>query len=118
MEKLSRRFRGVGRKAGRCTWRPLGPRGAKSTPRISAASTPNYLLSYEVGFNTWISQTTARAIGTLSVLMRDATNDRRVWLGFVRMQIDMSLTAEQRNERLRQNIRRMLEKFPPSQPRG
>ena len=84
----------------------------------TAASPPTYLLSYDVGVNTWISRTEARAIGTLSVLMRDATNDRRVWLGFVRMRIDMSLTPEQRNERLRQNIRRMLEKFPPSQPRG
>ena len=83
----------------------------------SSPSKVHYLLSYEVGIHTWTSQTEARAFGTLSVLMTEAVSGRKVWLGFVRMQIDRSLTPAQREERLRKNIARMLENFPPAQPK-
>ena len=82
----------------------------------TSASKVHYLLSYEVGIHTWMSQTEARAYGTLSVLLTEAASGRKVWLGFLRMQIDMSLTPDQRNERLRGKVARMLEKFPPAQP--
>ena len=76
----------------------------------------HYILSYEVSVHTWMSQTQARAFGSLSVLMTEAASGRRVWLGFMRMQIDMSLTPDQRSERLRNNVALMLENFPPAQP--
>jgi hypothetical protein len=75
-----------------------------------------YLLSYEVGIQTWMSQSEARAFGTLSVLMTEAANQRKVWLGFLRLQVDMSLTPEQRDARLQAMVGEMLKDFPPSQP--
>lgn len=84
--------------------------------REANESKVHYILSYEVGIHTWMSSTDASAFGSLSVLMREAASGRRVWLGFVRMQIDMSLTPAQRYERLRINVARMLENFPPAQP--
>ena len=83
----------------------------------TTAKKVHYVLSYEVGIHTWTSQTVSRAFGSLSVLMSEAASGRKVWLGFVRMQIDMSLTTAQREERLRANIARMLENFPPAQPK-
>ena len=76
----------------------------------------HYLLSYEVGIHTWISNTEARAFGALSVLMREAASGRKVWLGFLRLQVDMSLTPAERDQRLRSSVARMLENFPPAQP--
>ena len=82
----------------------------------TSASEVHYLLSYEVGIHTWMSQTEARAFGTLSILMTEAASGRKVWLGFVRLQIDTSLTAAQRDLRLRAALANMLENFPPAQP--
>ena len=76
-----------------------------------------YVLSYEVGIHTWMSRSESRAFGTLSVLMTEAANRRKVWLGFLRIQIDMSLTQAQRDQRLREKIAEMLKNFPPSQPK-
>lgn len=89
--------------------------GARGYSEDSAGKV-HYLLSYEVGIHTWMSHSEARAFGTLSILMREAASDRRVWLGFVRLQIDMSLTPVQRAERLRSSVARMLKNFPPAQP--
>ena len=85
--------------------------------REANESKVHYILSYEVGIHTWMSQTEARAFGPLDLLMTEAASGRRVWLGFLRMQIDMSLTPAQRYEALRINVARMLENFPPAQPR-
>ena len=75
----------------------------------------HYILSYEVGIHTWMSSTEARAFGSLSVLMTEAASGRKVWLGFLRMEIDMSLTRAESDERLQSNVARMLENFPPAQ---
>jgi hypothetical protein len=90
----------------------FGTRGYTEAP----SGDVQYLLSYELGVYTWLSQTEARAFGTLSVLMSEAATGRRVWLGFLRLQIDHSLTAEQREERLHESVAGMLENFPPGQP--
>jgi hypothetical protein len=82
----------------------------------TSESLVHYMLSYELGILTWMSHTDARSYGTLSVLMTEAGSGRKVWLGFVRMQIDRSLTPAQRSERLRENLAEMLGNFPPSQP--
>lgn len=83
---------------------------------LTSAPKVHYMLSYEVGIHTWMSPTEARAFGTLSILMTEAASGRKVWLGFVRLQIDTSLTDAQRDERLRAALANMLENFPPAQP--
>lgn len=90
----------------------FGARGYTEAP----SGNVQYLLSYELGVYTWLSQTEARAFGTLSVQMSEAATGRRVWLGFLRLQIDHSLTPEQREARLRESVAGMLENFPPGQP--
>ena len=90
----------------------FGSRGYTEAP----SGNVHYLLSYELGIHSWISQTEARAYGTLSVLMVEAATGRRVWLGFLRLQIDHSLTPEQRDARLHESVAGMLGDFPPGQP--
>ena len=90
----------------------FGARGYTEAP----SGNVQYLLSYELAVYTWLSQTEARAFGTLSVLMSEAATGRRVWLGFLRLQIDHSLTPEKREARLRESVAGMLENFPPGQP--
>ncbi len=92
----------------------FGARGYTEAP----SGPVNYRLSYDLRIHTWRSQTDALSIGSLSILMVDAVSGRRVWLGFIRADIDRSLTPEQRKERLRQEMREMLKTFPPSQPKG
>jgi hypothetical protein len=81
----------------------------------ASAAAPDYLLSYDLRMNTWISQTEARSIGSLSLLMVEAESGRRVWLGFIRAEMDMSNTRESRKEFITKELRKLLKDFPPSQ---
>ena len=82
---------------------------------LASAAAPDYLLSYDLRMNTWISQTEARSIGSLSFLMVEAASGRRVWLGFIRAEMDMSNTRESRKEFITKELRKLLKDFPPSQ---
>ena len=83
---------------------------------MTASGTPDYLMSYEIYVNTWVSQTEATSVGTLSVEMEEKKTGRRVWVGFIRTEVDISLTREQRRERIGKELKQMLKDFPPSQP--
>lgn len=76
----------------------------------------HYLLSYELGVVTWTSQTSATATGSISLTLRERESHRRVWLGFVRAPVDVSLDREQRVARIGSELRKLLETFPPNQP--
>ena len=76
----------------------------------------HYELSYELGIATWMSQTGATAIGSLSLTLSDPRSGRHLWVGFMRMQADVSLDREQRVERIRNELRELLKTFPPAQP--
>jgi hypothetical protein len=45
----------------------------------------------------------------------DAAAKRRVWMGYVRAEILVGLSREERVMRLRGAMARLLEKFPPAQ---
>ena len=75
-----------------------------------------FLLHYELGIATWNSQTTATAIGSVSLNLVEARSGRRVWVGFWRAAVDVSLDREARVERFRTEIARLLETFPPGHP--
>jgi hypothetical protein len=81
--------------------------------RVAAPPT-NYRLSYEYNVVERLGPDVAKAIGSVSILLRDSSNDRRVWLGFGRAEIYMGLTREERKARLRDALDRMLAAFPPS----
>jgi hypothetical protein len=48
----------------------------------------------------------------------ESASRRRVWSGFGRAEIHVGLTPEERRERLRRALARMLEDFPPAQRGG
>jgi hypothetical protein len=47
--------------------------------------------------------------------MVEAESGRRVWLGFIRAEMDMSNTRESRKEFITKELRKLLKDFPPSQ---
>lgn len=91
-----------------------GEFAARGYVQASAAG-PDYLLSYDLRMNTWISQTEARSVGSLSLLMVEGDSGRRVWLGFIRAEMDMSNTRESRKAFIAKELRKLLKDFPPSQ---
>ncbi len=76
----------------------------------------DYRLSYELGLATWMSQTSAIAIGSVSLNLVDASSGRRVWVGFWRAVVDVSLDREERVKRFRGELRELLKTFPPGHP--
>ena len=75
----------------------------------------HYKLSYQLAAFSWIGGTESRSIGTLSLTLVEAASGRRVWMGFVRADILVGLSREERKVRLRSALDRLLEKFPPTQ---
>jgi hypothetical protein len=76
-----------------------------------------YLLAYEIGIGRTITRTRATAIGSLSVSLVESNSNRRVWVGFIRLDVDTSRTEAERRDLLRREVRNMLRSFPPSQRR-
>ena len=85
------------------------------TQALTGSDAP-YQLSYQVGIGEVISATSARAVGSLSMALVESKSKRRVWVGFIRVNVDTSMTESQRRERLRGEMEKMLKDFPPSQP--
>jgi hypothetical protein len=82
---------------------------------VRAGEPRNYLLSYQLGVATRIRPEESFSMGSLYLDLNDAASGRRVWVGFARTQVDPSRSEQERVERLRETVRRMLEKFPPGQ---
>ena len=75
------------------------------------------LLSYEVAVGRVISQRETRGVGSVSLTLVETAFDNRVWVGFIRADVDMSLSEAQRRERIGNEMHNMLRDFPPGQPR-
>ncbi len=86
--------------------------------RLAASGASNYLLSYQYAVHTWTGPDASKAIGSLSLQLVESASHRRVWSGFGRAEIHVGLTPEERRERLRAALARMLKDFPPSQRGG
>ena len=54
-------------------------------------------------------------MGSLSFWLVELATKRRVWMGYVRADIRVGLTREERVKRMREALAQLLEKFPPSQ---
>jgi hypothetical protein len=83
--------------------------------RAVASGPSDFLLSYQYAVHTWTSADASKAIGSLSLQLVESASHRRVWSGFGRAELHVGLTPEERRERLRSALARMLEDFPPSQ---
>jgi hypothetical protein len=83
--------------------------------RAAGSGAARYRLSYELVVHTWIGVDESRSVGSLSLLLAEADTGRRVWIGFGRADVRVGLTREERKQRLRAALAKMLEKFPPKQ---
>ena len=82
------------------------------TPVESAA---NYRLSFDLAVHSWIGADNSRSIGSLSLILIEQGSNHRVWLGYARADVHVGLSVEERRERMRRAVTRMLVSFPPSQ---
>lgn len=79
------------------------------------------LVSYEVGVNTIVeiaspgsgSSSRSRALGSLTVTLLDPESRRHLWVGFVRAQVNPSLSRDERRARLDSVLRDLFKEFPP-----
>jgi hypothetical protein len=82
---------------------------------LSTSGTANYKLSYDLTVHTWYGADNSSSVGSLSFWLVELATKRRVWMGYVRAEIHVGLTREERVKRMRGALARLLEKFPPSQ---
>jgi hypothetical protein len=83
----------------------------------STTDSANYLLSYEVATHSWIGADNSRAVGSLSLLLVEASSGRRVWLGIGRAEMNVGLSNAERLAGMRVALAKMLKEFPPNQAR-
>lgn len=83
-----------------------------------ASAPADYRLSYEVGENRWTGPEGVTSVVSISLLLKDAKTDRRVWLGFGRAEVQPGLARDERYRRLRGAFDDLLRTFPPSGPKG
>ena len=87
--------------------------GARGYRQVTSGN-PDYLLSYQIGVNTWHGAGGSLSVGSLSLQMNEANGGRRVWVGFVRANVEVGLSDAERETRFRKMFRKVLEDFPPS----
>ena len=86
--------------------------------RVTASGGADFRLSYHLDVHTWIGAGDSKSVASLSLLLVEASSDRRVWLGYGRAELDVSVSREERSARLRKATAKILEKFPPNQPKS
>ena len=83
--------------------------------QLSTTAAAHYKLSYDLTVHTWYGPNNSSSLGSLSLWLADAASRRRVWMGYVRAEMLVGLSHEERLARLRGAMARLLENFPPSQ---
>lgn len=83
--------------------------------RVAASGAANYRLSYDLTVHTWYGPNNTSSLGSLSLWLAEAATQRRVWMGYVRAEILVGLSREERLARMRDAMARLLDAFPPSQ---
>jgi hypothetical protein len=94
----------------------LANRGWRKVARAEA----DVLVSYEVSVATWVQVAVpgsddehSRAVGSLSIALRDPDDRRRLWVGFAEAEMTPSLSREERRTRIEAGLERLFEEFPP-----
>jgi hypothetical protein len=86
--------------------------------QLSTSGAAHFRLSYDLTLHTWYGPDNSSSQGSLSLWLADAATRRRIWMGYVRAEIHVGLSREERLERLRGAMARLLAKFPPAQRGG
>ena len=84
--------------------------------RHVASGPTDYRLAYEVGENIWRGPEGTTSVASISLVLTSAKSDRRVWVGFVRAEVQPSVTRDERARRLRAAFDELLAGFPPASP--
>ena len=92
----------------------LTARGYSEAPD---GSQPDYLLHYEVGVGIVVDGKQRPPVATASFELTEFGTGRRVWVGFITTNVDITLNERERTRRLQRELRKMLLYFPPSQRR-
>ena len=77
----------------------------------------DFRVHYQVGIGRRVKTSSVTAYGSLSLTLVDASTDRDAWVGFVKTDVDVSVSEADRRQRLQKKIDKMLRKFPPAQPK-
>jgi hypothetical protein len=88
---------------------------AKRGYRAIDSGPPHYWLSYALATHRFIGVDASKAVGSLSLTLVDAGSRNPVWTGFLRAEIFVGLTRQERERRLGRELARLLEDFPPRQ---
>ena len=75
----------------------------------------DYRLSYQLRVHTWIGANNSVSQASLSLNLVETKAKRRVWTGFARANVHVGLERNERFERIRMVLERMLEDFPPAE---
>lgn len=94
----------------------LANRGWRKVARGEA----DLLVSYEVSVATRIQiavpgevEERSRALGSLSIALRNPEDGRRLWVGFAEAEVTPSLSREERKARLEAGLELLFQEFPP-----
>lgn len=94
----------------------LANRGWRKVARGEA----DVLVSYEVNVATWVQIAVpgsddehSRALGSLSIVLRDPDDRQRLWVGFAEAEVTPSLSHEERRARIEAALELLFEEFPP-----
>jgi len=74
----------------------------------------DFLVYYRVGLGKRIGPDSVKGFGSLSLTVVDVSSNRDVWVGFIKIEVDLALSDKDRRRRLRKRVDKMLRKFPPS----
>lgn len=86
---------------------PMAPKGENAEFRVH----------YQVGIGKIVKPRAVEGYASLSVTLVEASTNRVAWVGFVKTDVDVSLSEAHRRKRLQKQVKKMLSKFPPSQPK-
>jgi hypothetical protein len=88
---------------------------AKRGYRLSTSGSANYKLSYDLTVHTWYGPDNSSSVASLSLWLTEIATKRRVWMGYVRAEIYVGLSREERLARMQGAMARVLGNFPPPQ---
>ena len=81
----------------------------------SGGAKADYRVHYQVGIGQKINQTSVKGFGSLNLTIVSAKTNQEVWVGFIVIESNVSLSENDRRKRLQKRVDKMLKKFPPSQ---
>jgi len=74
----------------------------------------DFRVHYQVGTGKRVKPYSVKGYSSLSLTFVEVSTNRDVWVGFVKANVDVSISAAKRRMRLLKQVNKMLRKFPPT----